>query len=141
MTLNPEQFGHLFHGTAANIPTGDVIHPGKRDYFYNENARARGGIEYPEGTGDGIGAYATPDIKTAKRFAKQAMTTKYYAASDSGEDYQQELFAPVYPVEHMSHHSDPSGRLIEHGQTHARDKKGFKVTGQPVAYANYNDPD
>lgn len=141
MTLNPHQFGHLFHGTAANIPTGDIVHPGKRDYFYDDKARAKGGLLYPKGSGDGVGAYATPDLKIAKRFAKQAMENKSDAANDAGKNHQRELFAPVYPVEHMSTHSDPSGRLIEHGQTHARDKKGFKVTGQPVAYANYNDPD
>jgi hypothetical protein len=170
-SLHPD----LFHGTSSWIAPGDIIRPGKRDEFYGPGAYRFGthgkdpdvGVAWPEDEHTSVGAYATPDVQVGKKFAKQGMETeadragvtpkrKYddaskkfidvgYSMPKDAEPFQPALFAPVYPVEHVTEHADPHGRIAntpsEGSRTHRRDKVGFRVTGNPVDYAYYNDPD
>lgn len=162
--LNPE----LFHGTTAWLKPGDIIKPGRRDDFYGPNAGyfnggPRSGMTRPDDEHTSIGAYATPEKETGARFARQRMDfeereagldyklreekqdgksvwKRHYFVREGSAPHQPSLFAPVYPVEHVTEHSDPDNRLAEIGKTHRRDKVGFKVTGNPVAYGYWNDP-
>ena len=144
----------LFHGTSAWLKPGDVIEPRTRDEFYGPQAiDIDTDAPFPHDEHTGVGAYATPDIEDAKKYAKESMDTEAGKAGAYADwearpgragmkpgsaPYQPALFAPVYPVEHMSEHSDPHGRIAAEGYTSRRDKVGFRVTGNPVAYANHD---
>lgn len=99
--LNPQ----LFHGTTHWFKTGDIIEP-RKDTFYK----------------DSPGTYADTDADSAGLWAGAKLTPK-------GE--QPPLFRPVFPVEHVSEHSDPIETLPPHFR---RDTQGFRVTGNPVKY-------
>lgn len=145
----------LFHGTSAWLKPGDIIEPRTRDEFYGPEAIDIDTDEpFPHDEHTGIGAYATPDLHEARKYAKESMDMDAVKAGSYADweaqygrtgmkpgaaPYQPALFAPVYPVEHVTEHSDPHGRIAAEGFTHRRDKVGFRVTGNPVEYAHYDD--
>lgn len=104
----------LFHGTGHWFAPGEIVEP-RRDNAY----------------GDGGGAYATTDIEVAHAYAKG----KAVGSIHDDELHQMALFAPIYEVEHLSKHSDPSRTL---GRNIRRDTKGFRPV-RIVGYANWND--
>jgi hypothetical protein len=145
-TPDGDQF-KLYHGTAAWIKPGDSIVPGKRDDFYGPDARDYQAKwpnpKHPIDEHTSIGAYATPHLSVAKKFATQAMEHRErdnYVVDE--KPYQPELFAPIYEVEHLSEHSDPHGRIVkeesEVNRDHRRDKVGFRVN-KTAGYSYYND--
>ncbi|NBZ96813.1 MAG: hypothetical protein EBR40_10380, partial [Proteobacteria bacterium] len=73
------------------------------------------------------------------KFARQGSDWVHIPVFRGDAPYQPALFSPVYEVEHLSEHSDPHGRITAKGHSHRRDKVGFRVVGNPVAYANYDD--
>jgi hypothetical protein len=156
-TPDGDQF-KLYHGTAAWIKPGDSIVPGKRDDFYGPDSAKRSGKFYSVDEHTSIGAYATPHLSVAKKFATQAMEQQKYNAGvrtvygggvryekkdPELPPYQPELFAPIYEVEHLSEHSDPHGRIAneayeEVDRDHRRDKVGFRVN-KTAGYVYHND--
>lgn len=110
-SLNPQ----LFHGTTHWFQPGDIVKPGK-DVFYPDDP----------------GSYATNKLDTAKAFAFSRLRGDTFR--NPAENKQLELFAPVFPVEHVSQHEDPWDQMTE--TSYVRDPKGFRVTGSPVGYVN-----
>jgi hypothetical protein len=155
-----EQF-KLYHGTAAWIKPGDSIVPGQRDVFYGPDAIDHQADwprpTYPVDEHTSIGAYSTPHLDVAKKFATQAVEQqkesagirtvvrggdKYEFKHPETPPYQPALFAPVYEVEHLSEHSDPHGRIAkeksEVDRDHRRDKVGFRVN-KTAGYSYHNE--
>lgn len=96
---------------------GEVINPGIDGVYDNDGVPQ----EHRQS-----GAYAATDQDTAQTFAGNKQRDQ------SG---QGSLFAPVYPVEHVSEHSDPMSKLGDSFPNYRRDTSGFRVTGQPSSYA------
>lgn len=139
--LNPR----LFHGTSHWFKPGDIVEPRTRDeyyqpgaYVYNEKGEGDGNTKHT--VDDGIGAYASTDVSDAERFAQQALERELTKAVQNSETYQYPMFTPVFSVEHVSEHRDPFGRLAHSRPNYRRDKAGFRVVGNPVAYA-YRNPE
>ncbi len=142
----------LFHGTSAWLKPGEVIEPRTRDEFYGPQAvDIMTDESFPHDEHTGVGAYATPHLEEAKMYAKESADTEaekagayhpweegYPRMKPGSAPLQPALFTPVYPVEHVTEHSDPHGRIADEGYDHRRDTVGFRVTGSPVAYANYD---
>ena len=79
------------------------------------------------------------DAGVDTNFVKQGSDWVHIPVFRGDEPYQPALFSPVYEVEHLSEHSDPHGRIAAKGHAHRRDKVGFRVVGNPVAYANHDE--
>lgn len=111
-SLNPQ----LFHGTTHWFKPGEIVRAG-RDVFYPEDP----------------GAYATTSMNSAKIFARGRL--EHEEVRDPSENKQLALFAPIFPVEHVSEHEDPKNKLTnKKNSSYRRDMQGFRVTGPPVDY-------
>lgn len=132
--------GQLFHGTGHWFKPGEFIEPRTRDEYYGPDSYVFDETGSSDGitkhtVDDGIGAYASTSASDAERFALQSQGGELGSAVKNKETYQPPMFTPIFPVEHMSEHRDPFGRLAHSRPNYRRDKVGFRVTGNPVGYA------
>jgi hypothetical protein len=112
MALSTGQFG-MYHGTSAWMKPGETLNPGTDGVYDHAGVPA----EHRQ-----AGAYASTDQGEAQSYAENSVRNK---------PGQGELFAPVYPVENVSEHSDPMGKLADSFPSYRRDTAGFRVTGPP----------
>jgi hypothetical protein len=117
MSASDNLHKQLFHGSSFDLKPGDIIRPGKRDVFAQDN--------------EPRGAYASTELGDAESFAMESAQDRL----NQGEQLPEGTRSRVYPVEHMSEHTP--GRHVSTGDdlpaSYRRDLQGFRVTGPAIA--------
>lgn len=117
----------LFHGTNAWLKPGEIIKPGVRDAYYGPGSRLA--FDNPDSEHVGVGAYASLYEHDAAYFTDNAQKNAEKHNMETQGFHQRELFSPVYEVEHVSEHSDPTGAIARSNPDFRRDTQGFRVKG------------